>query len=130
MIECTFKPNVNNANYEQLKATHGVTMEEKQSVDLWSKLHREGLQLKAGRKDKPKEELEVELYGKECTFKPNITKLVIKNNARHSVNIYNDKSYDFLYNRMKQGRLERFIRDSVHERGEFPEELDEYCNFK
>jgi hypothetical protein len=88
-----------------------------------------GIGIVSSKKDRPKAEIEIELYGKECTFKPDTTfsKEEIKEDKKIDNDIYNEKSYELLYNRIKNGRLERMIKDSVHVRGEFPPEINEYC---
>ncbi len=78
----------------------------------------------SSKKDKPKHELDIEKNGTECTFKPNIEKASnIKDDRKISNDIYNEKSYDLMYKRLKKGRLDRQIKDSVHTRGNFPTEV-------
>jgi len=38
------------------------------------------------------------------------------------------KGYELMYNRLKQGRMERLIKSAVHDKGEFPEEITDYLN--
>jgi hypothetical protein len=122
MEGCTFKPKINE-DYHLSK--EGIEVDDR--TDRWDKLYKTGIQIISSKKDKPKDIIEVELYGKECTFRPKIyTEQPIKEDNKIHNDIYNEKSYELLYNRLKQGRLERYIKESVHERGEFPPQLDEF----
>lgn len=123
MEGCTFTPKIN-TDYHR---GDGEEIEDRNG--RIERMYKMGMQIISSRKDKPKEDIEVELYGKECTFKPEIKKeFNISHDDKYNNDIYNDKSYELLYNRLKNGRLERMIKDSVHERGEFPPEIEEYCN--
>lgn len=124
MEGCTFKPKINE-DYHLTK--EGIEVDDR--TDRWDKLYKTGIQIISSKKDKSKDIIEVELYGKECTFRPKIyTEQPIKEDSKIHNDIYNEKSYELLYNRLKKGRLERYIKESVHERGEFPPQLDEFMN--
>jgi hypothetical protein len=123
VMECTFKPKINKVSIEG-KAD---SVEVEDSSKRWEKLFKMGTQIISTKKDKPREEIEKELHGEHCTFKPDIkSRPVTEDDSKFKNDIY-DKSYELLYTRLKNGRVERMIKDSVHERGEFPSEIDEYC---
>lgn len=126
---CTFKPKVNE-KYEP-SAREEVEGDSDPRKDRWEKLYRIGIQTQANRKDKPKDDLEVELHGQECSFRPDLTltkEPMNESNKRIKNDIYNEKSYELLYNRIKRGRMERQIKEAVHNRSEFPPEVNEYLN--
>jgi hypothetical protein len=118
---CTFKPKINSGYHA---GRDGVEIEDRSG--RLNKLYKLGIQIVSAKKDRPRDELEIEQNGTECTFKPNTQKsneIPIKEDPKIQNDIYNEKSYELHYNRLKNGRLERQIRESVHERGEFPAEL-------
>jgi hypothetical protein len=93
-----------------------------------------GTQLLTTRRDKPRDEMEIETKGNECTFKPNLEKYLLYLQIRSSnsdasrldrVNndIYNDHSYDQFYSRLNNGRIERNLKEIVNSRYEFPKQL-------
>ncbi len=124
MEGCTFKPKINDDYHT---SREGIEIEDR--TGRWDKLYRTGIQIVSSKKDKPKEILEVELHGKECTFRPKFVSDPIKDDGKIQNDIYNEKSYELLYSRLKNGRLERIVKESVHERGEFPPELEEFRNY-
>ena len=126
MIGCTFKPKIN-SDYKS-KEEEGSSVHDR--THRFDKLYKMGLEIITSRKDKPRDVLELELYGKECTFKPNISKNspISSEETKFHNDIYHEKSYELLYSRLKNGRIQKIIRESVNERGEFPPELQEYCN--
>jgi uncharacterized protein with ParB-like and HNH nuclease domain len=64
---CTFKPKINTYNNEsniiKPNAAHRI-----------DQLYKKGINSIYNKKDKTKDELDVEKHGKECTFKPNLEK--------------------------------------------------------
>ena len=69
---CTFKPKINNYAGETNIIKNGPA----QRID---QLYKKGLSSVVNKKDKTKDEIEVERFGKECTFKPNLEKLILIN---------------------------------------------------
>jgi hypothetical protein len=120
---CTFNPKINNDYHDN---RDGVQLDDK--TKRWDKLYKMGIQIISNKKDKPRDVLDQEMYKEFCTFEPNLNKEVkkIKEDPKINNDIYNERSYELLYSRLKNGRIERLIRDSVHERGDFPSEIDEY----
>jgi hypothetical protein len=128
MDDCTFKPKIIK-NYHH--RDHGDEVVEGHDMrrDRWESLYKIGMQIVSNRKDRRKDDIEAEMYTKECTFKPNLepSKEMPKISKKIQNDIYNEKSYELLYNRLQNGRIEKLIKDSVHERGDFPQEINDYC---
>jgi len=118
---CSFQPKIND-DYKPDKEL----IEVEDRSNRWEKLHKMGIQIITNKKDKPRNDIDHEIHGKECTFKPKDQHQPIKEHKKIKNDIYTEKSYELLYSRLKGGRVERLIKDSVHQRGEFPQEIDEY----
>jgi len=121
--DCSFRPKIND-DYKPDKEL----IEVEDRSNRWEKLYKMGIQIITNKKDKPRNDIDQEIHGKECTFKPKMDQNLIKEEKKLKNDIYGEKSYDLLYNRLKNGRVERLIKDSVHQRGEFPQEIDDYLN--
>ena len=108
MEACTFKPKTNNLS-SITKAT---------GANRFNELFHKGSEKEKNRKNKTKEEIELEKYGSECTFKPNINnEAKEKTPETHFTNdIYGEKSYRLLYERLRNGRMERLVKDAVNDR--------------
>jgi len=104
------------------------TSDQGRKMKVWEKLYKIGVQIVSNRKDVPKENIEVIINGKECSFRPNTEKPFIAE-VDLKENIY-DESYEILYNRLRNGRTERKVKDAVHEKWEFPDEYYEYRKLK
>jgi hypothetical protein len=72
----------------------------------------------------PKTKIELDLDGKELTYMPNIEKPIVLDDIKDNIYSFD---YDTLYKRLKNARSERAIKNSIHERGDFPKEYYEYC---
>ena len=112
---CTFKPKINaNAQYKNNIIPIGNSSILEQRMDF---LHRKGTEQILNKKDKTLDEIEVEKYKNELTFKPQI------NNVNYEVfkKNYDIDDYDIqkFNQRLQKGREERGIRESAFERGEF-----------
>jgi len=70
----------------------------------------------------------LEKDGKECTFKPNIENkdFDLSNKNMH----YNEKNNEKFIDRLNKGRNETKLRDSIHERGDFPKDMHSYVKTK
>ena len=68
------------------------------------------------KKDRTKEEMEVEKQMNECTFHPNIKYDLKIPEAKFSNDIYKEKEYKDLYERLKRGRMERKVKNSAYDR--------------
>ena len=114
MEECTFKPKIN--YYSSSKQFQTNRFEEL--------IKRENEKMK-NKRNKSKDEVDIEIYKDEYTFKPNIP---IKNYKLNnfSNNSYNEKCNQILYERTKNGRMERLIKEAVHDRYDLNDVLKKY----
>ena len=119
-INCTFKPKINsNAQYKNNiipidKNNNNNNINEKRMDYLYKK----GTEKIINKKDKTLDEIEVEKYKKELTFKPQINNInyeVFKKNF----NVENNYDIQKFNQRLLKGREEREIKESAFERGEF-----------
>ena len=73
MENCTFKPKINDYKFKEnvYNAVEGFNqpLTREQRIDL---LYKKGTEFQMSKKDKTRDDYEIEKYGKECTFKPNI----------------------------------------------------------
>jgi len=106
---CTFKPVVNETKFVFKK-------EENKSIgkkgNKFDQLYRKGLAKNSVQKDRPNKENKEEKELLECTFKPTITKKI----PTPTKKVF-DKNVDKFNERMKAGRVERKIKESLNERG-------------
>ena len=145
--ECTFRPKINNdyifqkeenkiynsntnSKIDLLKNSERNTQKEKK-ITLSSrieKLYQQGKENIRNKKDRSKEEIEEELQKKECTFQPNTIPVDMQSipNTKFNNDIYNEKEYQDLYERLKRGRLERMIKNSNNDRYGLNPELQQY----
>ena len=149
--ECTFRPNISNLNSEnknrkghKKNKSHDdkivisndtdriVQIKNKKRIsknkNIFDELYEEGMQKKKLKKDKSKDQIDLEEQKQDLTFQPNITHLDPKKIPRTSFDndIYNEKEYKFKYERLKHGRLERMVRDSFNERYELNTEIKQF----
>lgn len=118
LMECTFKPKIN-------EDPSSVTR--KNEPDRLGSLYQKGKQHQRERRDRERDEFDIERYGKDCTFAPNLSeKNEIIDDGRIKNDIYHERSYELLYTRLKNGRLDRALREAVHERSDFDLTLKEY----
>ena len=114
MEECTFKPKIN--YYSSSKQFQPNRFEE------LIQLQNEKIKNK---KNKSKDEVDVEINKDEYTFKPNIPIKNFKTN-NYSNTSYNEKCNQILYERTKNGRMERLIKEAVHDRYDLNDVLKDY----
>jgi hypothetical protein len=69
--QCTFKPKIN-SNYES--NMNNYNNYDSKSQDKIDMLYKSGVAKLVGRKDRPKDEFELEKYGKNNSFKPQLIK--------------------------------------------------------
>ena len=124
--ECTFKPKINpeyisdktkknssNENKKENKKNRMVELYEKGTADIKK------------RKNKTREEMEVESQIKECTFQPKkITEVIPEDKYKND--IYKEKQYKKLYERLKFGRMERLVKDSANDRYDLNSDLKNF----
>ena len=124
--ECTFKPKINpeyisdktkksnlNENKSENKKSRMVELYEKGTADIKK------------RKNKTREEMEVESQIEECTFQPKkITEVIPEDKYKND--IYKEKEYKKLYERLKFGRMERLVKDSANDRYDLNSDLKNF----
>ena len=147
--ECTFKPRIN--NYQMSKKGKKQKEENKSSIETnekinnnkdksdkkinnsnkknkFDELYEDGKNRLKNKISKTREEIELEEQKNECTFQPNIKGLNPKKIPKTNFNndIYNEKEYKILYERLKHGRLERMVKDSNNDRYGLNNELKQF----
>ena len=114
--ECTFRPKINQDyifEKEKLKNEENNNIEKKnRMVELYEK----GTSDIKKKKNRTKEEIEEESQIKECTFHPNTRKDEKNIETRFTNDIYREKEYKDLYERLKKGRIERMLKISAVDR--------------
>ena len=153
--ECTFRPKINknyvfkkeeNKDYNNSNTNSKINilksldknnnnidknnLKEKKIIlsNRIEKLYQKGKENIRNKKDRSKEEIEEEAQRKECTFQPNTIPLDTQSIPATKFNndIYNEKEYQDLYERLKHGRLERMIKNSNNDRYGLDPELQQY----
>ena len=114
---CTFKPKINtNSHYKSnvVKADNAMPTQE-QRIEM---LYKKGTEALLNKKDKTRNEIEIEKYHSECTFKPDIHEVNYEIFDKNK-SIYQDDDLMKFHQRLKNGRDEKEYRESAFERGEF-----------
>ena len=121
LLECTFKPKMQNKS--TIKKTTGA--------NRFKELFIKGTEKVKSRKNRTQDDFENEKNKKECTFKPDINhdNQVIPE-TRFTNDIYGDKSYQIFYERMKNGKTERQIKEAALNRFGMDDTLKEYLKQK
>lgn len=116
---CTFKPKINEYKFREnvINVVEGtnIPLTREQRID---QLYKKGTEFIMGKKNKTKDDYEIEKYGKECTFKPNINERDIDGVFERASNLRKDKDIERFNERMKRGRIEKEIKESIFRRGE------------
>ena len=116
MLECTFKPKMQNKS--TIKKTSGA--------NRFKELFIKGSEKEKNRKNRTQDDFDLEKNGKECTFKPNIEQSTTIPETHFTNDIYNEKSYQIFYERIKNGKTERMIKEAVNDRYGLDEALKDY----
>ena len=147
--ECTFKPRINSyqfnkkgkkqkekednknsneANESNTKLRSKKNNTNKKNMSKFDELYEEGKNRLKNKISKTREEIELEEQKNECTFQPNVKGLDPKKIPKTNFNndIYNEKEYKILYERLKHGRLERMVKDSNNDRYGLNNELKQF----
>ena len=141
--ECTFRPKINlaiplfikNKNKMESNNNNGDTnkngienKDNKRNKKRFEELYEKGKKIIQSKKDKTKEEIELEEQINECTFQPQLYNLTQEQipETKFSNDIYNEKEYKYLYERLKHGRLERMVKDSNTDRYGLSNELKQF----
>ena len=117
---CTFKPKIN-LSYPKTKKNNI----NKNKKNKFEELYEKGLKILQSKKDRTKEEVELEKQKNELTFQPSLTKESIPI-TNFTNDIYNEKEYKFLYDRLLYGRLERMVKENKNDRYELNKELKKF----
>ena len=149
--ECTFKPKINQT-YPLKKKENKENFETKnenkennenkgnnesnsinkknnsKNKSRFDQLYEHGKKYIQSKKNKSREEIELERQKNECTFQPNIKNLNAQKIplTKFTNDIYNEKEYKYLYERLKHGRLERMVKDSNNDRYGLNNELKQF----
>ncbi|MCQ2819322.1 MAG: hypothetical protein MJ252_18825 [archaeon] len=111
---CTFKPKINQSTAFNDESNPRGQLSQEERFEL---LYKKGVEYIQSRKDKTTEELEMEKYKTEYTFKPQIHE-VNPEIFENKNSIYQDEDFYKFNKRLKQGRDEKEYRESMLERGE------------
>ena len=114
---CTFKPKINtHSSYKTnvVPVDNSIASQE-QRLEM---LYKKGTEYLLNKKDKTRNEIEIEKYKSECTFKPE-THEVNYEIFEKNKSIYQDDDLMKFHQRLKKGRDEREYKESAFERGEF-----------
>ena len=120
--ECTFKPKIIECNlFKENK-------ENEKNKNRFEELYKKGTEILKSKKNRTTEEIEAEKQRNECTFHPDISISVEKKiiETKFNNDIYNEKEYKDLYERLKHGRIERMIKEGNNDRYELKQELKKY----
>ena len=148
--ECTFQPNIANylTNNSDKKVKKGnnkysncsdkiginINQYEKDKVkkNIFEELYEDGKQKLRFKKDKTKEEIDLESQKNEFTFLPDITELDIRKVPKTNFknDIYHEKEYKILYERLKRARLERMADKGKNFRYVLNDELKQFLKDK
>jgi hypothetical protein len=115
--KCTFKPKINNYTFRD----NIFPVDSIQKDQRIERLHRIGTESIINKKNKTKDDIEIEKYGKECTFKPNINErdfAAVFDGAKQEMNHREYNDVQKFNERMKRGRIEKEIKESAFKRGE------------
>ena len=125
LVECTFKPKIN-PEYTGKKnnKTKGAKNEDNKKNRM-IELYEKGTADIKKRKNKTTEEMEVEAQIKECTFQPKKISQKIPE-TKFSNDIYKEKEYKKLYQRLKIGRMERLVKNSANDRYDLNNDLKNF----
>ena len=148
--ECTFQPNISNYdsnndkakkkdeynNYfsnDDKKEKNIIKKIDKRKIkdknkNIFDELYEDGIKKLKLKKDKTKDQVELEEHKKEFTFQPKIKNLDPKKIPKTYFNndIYNEREYKIKYERLKHGRLERMVKEGNNNRYALTNELKKF----
>ena len=130
--ECTFRPKINTSYpfMKKIRKNSGDSNNNnyKKGLNRIDELYEKGKQIVQSKRDRTKEEIDIEEQGDECTFQPDIYSLPQEKipDTKFTNDIYNEKEYKYLYERLKHGRLERMVKDSNTNRFGLNNELKQF----
>ena len=129
--ECTFKPKLNMTVPSFLFKKQNLLTKKntkKNKHQRLEEMYEQGKNTVKAKRDKTKIEIEIEEQISECTFKPKIYSATNQKKLQNNFNndIYNERQYKSLYERLKQGRLNQMIKDGNNDRYELDNKLKKY----
>ena len=127
--ECTFKPKINQDyiyKNEKAQTNNNNNNNNNEKKNRMVELYEKGTADIKNKKDRTTEEIEVEKHKKECTFHPNLKNEIKVPETRFTNDIYKEKEYKDLYERLKKGRMERKVKNSALERYGLDKDLKKY----
>ena len=124
--ECTFRPKINQEYRSRIGGSVQNKESKSQKKNRMLELYEKGTADIKKKKDRKKEEIEVEKQIKECTFHPNIKRQQIVPETKFHNDIYQEKEYKDLYERLKNGRMERMVKNSAVDRFGLNQDLKKY----
>ena len=91
-------------------------------------MYEKGKKTIKARRDRTKIEIEIEEQISECTFQPKLYASDEQKNLKDNFknDIYNEKQYKSMYERLKQGRLNQMIKDNTNDRYDLNNQLKKY----
>ena len=133
--ECTFKPKINlecplylNLTKEKYKKFLSKKNTDNKKMNRIEEMYEQGKQTVKSRKNRSKIEIEIEQQLHECTFHPQLQ--TFQNKKQEKVkfknDIYNEKQYISLYERLKKGRLNQLVKESNNDRYELNDQLKKF----
>ena len=133
MKECTFQPNVkynkgsispnnNNNNNKKYNKKTGIN----KSIELYQQSKDKNILKKQNR---TKDESEYERHKHEYTFTPNTKQTFPSVSSSNTSNDFNSKSYTLFFERMKNGKADRMVKDAVQDRYGLDESLKAYIKY-
>jgi hypothetical protein len=126
---CSFKPDLSQTAYFYNKQNKAEEVEVKNgNGKRVEQLYHIGTKKRKEKKNIERNDYEYMKYEKECTFNPIIEKKSVEDLEQFDHDIYNDKSYMLYYDRIKKGIAERYLKNSIHERGTIPKEFVDELN--
>jgi hypothetical protein len=124
--ECTFRPKINQEYHSRIGGIKQDKESKSEKKNRVLELYEKGTADIKKKKDRKKEEIEVEQQIKECTFHPNIKRQAISPETRFQNDIYQEKEYRNLYERLKNGRMERMVKNNAVDRFGLNKDLKKY----
>ncbi|MCQ2818325.1 MAG: hypothetical protein MJ252_13745 [archaeon] len=106
MEGCTFTPTINNSS--TITKAHGA--------NRFEELFKKGSEKEKSRKNRTRDDFDMEKYGSECTFTPTFEPPVEETETKFKNDIFKEKSYQLLYERLRNGKMQRELKDAVNDR--------------
>jgi len=104
LVECSFNPKIN-SEYPL----------EQSRIDRFEGLYKVGAKRIQNKKEKTKEEYEIEKNGKECTHIPLVSKEIFDYSEGNNT-FDGNSSYSIYFERIKKGRHEKKLKELIHSR--------------